>query len=73
MKIKWKGKGIKTKGYYNGKIIIECNKKYFRPTEVNLLLGNPSKAKKILKWKPKVKLSNLIDEMVTEDLKSLSL
>ncbi len=72
MKIIWRGKGIATKGFYNGKKIIECNKKYFRPTEVNLLLGNPSKAKKILRWKPKINLSQLIDEMVTEDLKNLS-
>ena len=37
MKIVWKGKGINTRGYYKGKIIIECNKKYFRPSEVNFL------------------------------------
>ena len=54
------------------KIIIECNKKYFRPSEVNFLLGKPLKAKKILGWKPKTNISQLIDEMVTEDLKSLS-
>ena len=72
MKIIWKGKGINIKGYYKGKIIIECNKKYFRPSEVNFLLGKPLKAKKILGWKPKTNISQLIDEMVTEDLKSLS-
>lgn len=72
MKIIWKGKGIKTKGYCNGSVIIECNKKYFRPTDVNLLLGNPQKAKSILKWKPEIKLKDLVDEMVAEDLKILS-
>ena len=47
MKIKWKGKGINEKAYdHNNKVIIECNKKYFRPSEVDTLLGNPSKAKK---------------------------
>ena len=72
MKIIWKGKGIKTKGYYKGSVIIECNKRYFRPTDVSLLLGNPQKAKNILKWKPEIKLNDLINEMVDEDLKMLS-
>ena len=73
MKIKWKGKGINEKAYdHNNKVIIECNKKYFRPSEVDTLLGNPSKAKKQLKWKPKVSIKELANEMVEEDLKLLS-
>ena len=73
MKIKWKGKGIKEKAYNeNNKVIIECSKKYFRPSEVDTLLGNPSKAKKVLKWKPKVTVKDLAKEMVQEDLKTLS-
>ncbi len=73
MKIKWKGKGIKEKAYNeNNKVIIECSKKYFRPSEVDALLGNPSKAKKVLKWKPKVSVKDLAKEMVQEDLKFIS-
>ena len=73
MKIKWKGKGINEKAYNeNNKVIIECSKKYFRPSEVDTLLGNPSKAKKVLKWKPKVTVKDLAKEMVQEDLKTLS-
>ena len=72
MKIKWKGAGINTKGYdQNGNCIIECDKKYFRPTEVDTLLGNAKKAKKILKWKPKISFNELIKEMVNKDLKDL--
>ena len=54
IKINWKGKGINEKAYYlNGKVIISIDKKYFRPTEVNSLLGDARKAfRKELKWKP---------------------
>ena len=73
MKITWRGKGINEKAYYQkNKIIIECNKKYFRPNEVDTLLGNPSKAKKILKWKPKITIKQLAKEMVQNDLNLLS-
>jgi len=72
MKIKWKGKGINEKAYdENNKLIVECSKKYYRPTEVDTLLGNPSKAKRLLKWKPKVSIGELAKEMVEEDLKVL--
>ena len=72
IKVKWKGSGIKTKAYtLDGKCIIECKKKYFRPTEVDTLLGNPAKAKKNLNWKPKTSFDNLVKEMIFEDLKSL--
>ena len=72
MKIKWKGKGINEKAYdEQNKVIIECSKKYFRPSEVDTLLGNPSKAKKYLKWKPKFSIKDLAKEMVEEDLKIL--
>ena len=73
MKIRWKGKGINEKAYdENNKLIVECSKKYYRPTEVDSLLGNPSKAKRLLKWKPKVSIEKLAKEMVEEDLKILS-
>ena len=72
MKLKWKGKGINTKAYdEKGNCIIECHKKYFRPTEVDILLGNANKARKKLKWKPKTNIDALVKEMVNEDLKSL--
>ena len=72
LKLKWKGKGINTKAYdEKGNCIIECDKKYFRPTEVDLLLGNGNKAKKILKWKPKTNIDALVKEMIDADLKNL--
>ena len=73
MKIFWRGKGIKEKAYdKNNNIIIECNKKYFRPSEVQTLLGNPLKAKKILKWQPKISIKQLAKEMVQNDLNLLT-
>ncbi len=73
MKIYWKGKGIKQKGYdKNGNIIIECHKNYFRPLDVNKLLGNSKKARKILKWKPKYDINSLIEEMISYELSILN-
>ena len=72
MKIYWKGSGIKEKAFNeNGKVIIECSKKYFRPAEVETLLGNSSKARKLLKWKPKITFKKLVAEMVESDLNKL--
>ena len=72
IKLKWKGKGINTRAYdEKGNCIIECDKKYFRPTEVDILLGNANKAKKILKWKPKTNIDALVKEMIDADLKDL--
>ena len=71
MKIIWRGKGLNEKGYDSqNKCIIECHKKYFRPAEVNTLLGNYNKAKKILGWKPKKDLNFLIDDMIFYELKN---
>ena len=62
---KWKGKGINSKCFNDlGKCIIECDKKYFRPLEVDTLLGDSRKARKELKWKPKYKINDLVKEMV---------
>ena len=72
MKITWKGKGINEKGYLNNKAIISIDKKYFRPAEVNSLLGNSSKARKELKWKPYYDIYSLTKEMVTEELKIIN-
>ena len=72
MKIKWKGKGINEKGYdQQGNCIVECKKKYFRPLEVDTLIGEARKARKILKWVPKISFKELVKEMVREDLKIL--
>jgi GDPmannose 4,6-dehydratase len=69
--IKWKGKGVEEKGYdAAGKCIVQVDPRYFRPTEVETLLGDPSKAKQKLGWTPKITFSELVSEMVREDLKS---
>ena len=68
IKIVWKGKGIKEKAIdvLTKKIIIECDKNYFRPLDVNTLLGDARKARKQLKWKPKIDINKLVDDMVDE-------
>ena len=73
LKIKWIGKGMNEKAINNnGEIIIECKKKYFRPLEVDTLLGNSAKARKILNWKPKHNIYSLIDEMISHEIKKLA-
>tara|TARA_B100000780_G_C21116411_1_gene451745 strand:- start:1921 stop:2955 length:1035 start_codon:yes stop_codon:yes gene_type:complete len=72
MKIIWKGRGINEKAYYNNKIIIECDKKYFRPIDVESLLGDAKKAKKQLNWKPQVDIKELIKEMIEFELLSIN-
>ena len=72
IKLRWRGKGINSKAYdQNGNCIIACSKKYYRPTEVDTLLGNSTKAKKILKWKPKINFKNLVKEMVEYDYNNI--
>ena len=72
MKIKWKGKGIKEKAYNKkNKCIIECKEKYLRPAEVDTLKGDFSKAKKILKWKPKNTIKTLIKDMINYEINSI--
>ena len=69
MKIVWKGKGIKERAYdkISKKVIVECDKKYFRPLDVNTLLGDATKARRQLKWKPKVNIKELIKDMISEE------
>ena len=62
--IQWKGRGINEKGYWKNKCIIEIDKEYFRPTEVNSLKGDSSKARKVLGWKPNTNIKSLIKEMI---------
>ncbi len=66
----WKGEGIDEKGYLNERCIVEVDPRYFRPTEVETLLGDASKARKQLGWTPKITFEELVKEMVLEDLKS---
>jgi GDPmannose 4,6-dehydratase len=65
----WKGKNLEETGSYNGKDIIKIDPRYFRPTEVETLLGDASKAKEKLNWAPKISFNQLVKEMVKEDLK----
>jgi len=70
--IKWQGQGVNEKGINikTGKILVEVDKKYFRPAEVDILLGDPSKAEKELNWKRKVSFQDLVSGMVRYDLEN---
>jgi GDPmannose 4,6-dehydratase len=69
--IRWEGTGVDEKGYdAHGKCIVSVDARYFRPTEVETLLGDPSKAKNKLGWTPKISFAELVAEMVREDLKA---
>ena len=68
----WEGEGANEVGKYNGKIVIKINPKFFRPVEVNYLLGNPEKAKRELGWNPrKTSFKELAKMMVESDLNKL--
>lgn len=69
--IRWQGEGVSEKGYDQlGRCIVEVDPRYFRPTEVESLLGDPSKAKANLGWEPKITFAEMVTEMVQEDLKA---
>lgn len=71
MKIRWEGKGVDEKGYDEaGKCVVMVDPRYFRPTEVETLLGDPTKAKTKLGWVPKITFKELVAEMVRGDLKT---
>lgn len=69
--LEWQGTGIEEKGYdqQSGKCVVQIDPKYFRPTEVETLLGDSSKAREKLGWKPRTSFEQLVEEMVKEDLK----
>ncbi len=69
--LKWEGKGINEKGINlaTGKAVVEVDARYFRPTEVELLIGDASKAKRNLGWEPKYSLQQLVKEMVASDVR----
>ncbi len=71
MDIRWEGSGIDEKGIdtVSGRLLVEIDPRYFRPAEVELLIGDPSKAMEKLHWKPRVQLPELVSMMVKADLK----
>jgi len=74
LKIKylWKGKGTNSKCYdHTGRCIVECDKQYYRPLEVDTLLGDSKKARKDLNWRPKTNINELVKEMVNHELKKI--
>ncbi len=70
MKIDWRGKGSDEVGSVNNNDIIKVDPRYFRLTEVENLLGDASKARDVLNWKPKISFENLVKEMIEEDFKN---
>ena len=72
--IQWQGEGVDETGIdkATGKTIVKVNKKFFRPAEVDILLGNPEKAEKILGWKREISFSELVERMVKNDLEIVS-
>jgi len=69
-KIEWTGTGLDEKGICDGKIVVEINERYFRPSEVELLLGNSTKARTILGWKPQYDFISLVDDMMSNEIKN---
>ena len=73
MKIFWKGKGINEKGIdKKGRMIIACSRAHYRPLEVNSLLGDARTARKLLKWKPKINVDRLIEDMIETEMDKIS-
>jgi len=70
MKVIWQGTGLEEKGFWQSKCVAQVDPRYFRPTEVETLLGDPTKAKQKLGWSPKTSFNELVAEMVSEDFKS---
>ena len=73
IELEWNGKGIGEKGIdrSTGKVLVESSPEYWRPAEVDVLLGNPAKAKRVLGWMPNVSFKEMIERMVENDLKLL--
>ena len=70
MQISWRGKGVEERGFdQKGRCIVAVDPRHFRPTEVDSLIGDAAKAREKLGWKPKILFSELVTEMVREDLK----
>ena len=72
IKYYWRGSGVKTKCFdMSGRCIVQCDKEYFRPLEVDTLLGDPTKARKELNWRPKINIKMLVKEMVDSEISIL--
>jgi GDPmannose 4,6-dehydratase len=73
-KIAWRGKGVDEEGVDDktGAVLVKIDPRYFRPTEVEMLLGDPSKARKVLGWKHEINFPMLVKEMVASDLKKVA-
>lgn len=70
MELKWFGEGINEKAYFEGNVIVEIDERYYRPAEVDTLLGDYTKAKEKLGWEPKVKFEDLVKIMMKHDIKN---
>lgn len=70
MSIQWQGTGVEEKGYWGGQCVVAVDPRYFRPTEVETLLGDASKAREKLSWTPQVSFDELVSEMVRADLET---
>ncbi|MEI6734466.1 MAG: GDP-mannose 4,6-dehydratase, partial [Comamonadaceae bacterium] len=68
MQIRWEGEGVMEVGYWDQKAVIRIDPRYFRPTEVETLLGDPTKAREKLGWVPEITLDEMVSEMVAVDL-----
>ncbi len=70
IEVEWRGKGLNEIGIdkKTKKVLVEVDEKYFRPSEVELLLGDATKAKEKLNWKPKLSFENLVKKMIDADL-----
>jgi GDPmannose 4,6-dehydratase len=68
MALRWEGQGVKEVAYWNDKPIVRIDPRYFRPTEVETLLGDPTKAKEKLGWVPEITVQEMCKEMVAHDL-----
>ncbi|MEP0339233.1 MAG: GDP-mannose 4,6-dehydratase [Alphaproteobacteria bacterium] len=72
--IRWQGKGVEEQGIDDatGRVLVEIDPRYFRPTEVELLLGDPAKAEKVLGWKHTTPFKTLVTEMVAADMAAVA-
>ena len=72
--LEWRGRGVEEKGVdsSDGRVVVEVDPRYFRPTEVDLLIGDPTKARKKLGWRHETRLDDLVAEMVREDLRLMA-
>ena len=68
MPLRWEGSGVDTVGYSGAQAVVRIDPRYFRPTEVETLLGDPSKAKRELGWVPEITAQQMCAEMVAHDL-----